>query len=160
MKIGLISDTHGNLERTDRAVALLKAHGVGAVIHCGDIGSQAVLLAMVEAFDPPRIPAYAVLGNCDYDSFVGAGVEICDRFADLELDGKAIAVIHGDDASRFHQAIASQRFDFVFTGHTHVREDRFVGRTRVINPGAVHRAAQPGVAVLDTRSGELAWLDL
>ena len=130
------------------------------MIHCGDIGSQQVLIALVEIFEPPKIPVHAVLGNVDLDDYIGAGVELCGRFAELEFAGKKIAVVHGDDFSRLQQAVAAQRFDYVFTGHTHAREDRREGRTRIINPGAVHRAARPGVAVLDLATGSLEWLDL
>lgn len=160
MKIGLLSDTHGDAARTIRAASLLKSHGVEAVIHCGDIGSQRVLTELAGAFEPPKIPVYAVDGNVDCEDYTGAGIELCGEFADLTLGGKRIAIAHGHDALRLHQAIASGNFDYVFTGHTHAREDRHEGRTRIINPGAVHRAAIPGVAVLDTETGALARLDL
>lgn len=160
MKIGLISDTHGDIARTKRAAALLKSHAVEAVIHCGDIGSQRVLIELAEAFEPPRIPVYAVNGNVDYDDYVGAGIELCGGFGDINLGGKRIAVAHGHDGARLHQLIASQRYDYVFTGHTHVRDDRREGRTRIINPGAVYRAPVPGVAVIDTETGVLVRIDL
>lgn len=160
MKIGLLSDTHGDVARTVRAAGIMKDRGVQAVVHCGDICAQGVVTALAQAFDPPRTPVFAVLGNCDYGEYVGLGVELCDRFADINLDGRRIAVVHGDDAARFHRAIASQCFDFVFTGHTHCREDRHEGRTRIINPGAVHRATTPGFAVLDLAADALEFVDL
>ncbi len=160
MKIGLISDTHGDAGRTARAAKLLKSHGVEAVIHCGDIGSQRVLIELVEVFEPPKIPVYAVNGNVDYDDYVGAGVELLGDFGDIKLGGKRIAIAHGHDGARLYQLIASQRYDFVFTGHTHIRDDRREGRTRIINPGAVYRAAIPGVAVIDTETGALMRIDL
>jgi predicted phosphodiesterase len=43
-------------------------------------------------------------------------------------------------------------------GHTHVRADERVGTVRVINPGALHRAAQKTVATLDTETGEVKFL--
>jgi putative phosphoesterase len=160
MKIGLMSDTHGDVERTIRAARLLRVHHVGAVIHCGDIGSQRVLVELAGIFEPPHIPVYAVLGNMDHDEYIGAGVELCDRLADLELGGKSIAVIHGDDYARLRQAIVGQQFDYIFTGHSHAREDHREGRTRIINPGAVTRASHPGVAVLDTSTDTLTWYNL
>jgi uncharacterized protein len=160
MKIGLMSDTHGNVARTTRAAEMLRARRVEAVIHCGDIGSQGVLVALVEILEPPKIAVHAVLGNVDFDDYVGAGVELRGRFADLQLAGRRVAILHGDDFSRLRQAVASQRFDYIFTGHTHSSEDRREGRTRIINPGALHRAARPGVAVLDISDDSLAWIDL
>lgn len=160
MKIGILSDTHGNMPRTVRAAELLKIQGVEAVIHCGDICAQGVIDELAAAFDPPRTPVFAVLGNCDYDDLAGSGVELCGRFADIELGSKRIAIIHGDDYPLFSRTVACQEFDYIFTGHTHAREDRMAGRTRIINPGAVHRASEPGVAVLDTKTGALVYLDL
>jgi predicted phosphodiesterase len=45
--------------------------------------------------------------------------------------------------------------DYVFHGHTHVAEERKSGRTRVINPGALHRARPKTFAILDLASGAL-----
>lgn len=161
MKIGILSDTHGNVLRTIRAARLLRDHGIAAVLHCGDIGSQRVLIELAEAFPPEsKIPVHAVLGNVDGDDLIGAGVHLHGRLADLELDGKRIVIIHGDDASRLRQTLAAQRHDYIFTGHTHQRADHREGRTRLINPGAVHRAATPGCAVLNTATGSLEYLDL
>lgn len=160
MKLGILSDTHGQVRRTRAAAEQLKARGVEAVIHCGDIGSQAVLLELVEAFAPPAIPVHAVYGNVDYDDYVGAGIELHGRFADLELGGRRIAIVHGDDGGRLYVACTSGRYDYVFTGHTHAREDRRQGRTRIINPGALQRTPQPGVAVLDLETDALTRIDI
>ena len=71
MRIGLLSDTHGQLARTRRGAQLLRAQGVAHVFHCGDIGSQEVLLALAEVLGPAGIPVTAVSGNMDrYDPLV------------------------------------------------------------------------------------------
>ena len=160
MKIGILSDTHGNTARTKRAAETLRDQGVAAVFHCGDIGSQAVLIALAEAFCEAGIPVHAVVGNVDFEDYLPAGINLHGRFAEIELAGKKIAVVHGDDFSRLQQAVRGQKFDYLFTGHTHAREDRRDGRTRIINPGAIQRAARPGFAVLDLASDVLAWSDL
>ena len=161
MKIGILSDTHGDVARTIRAAKLLRDAHVEAVIHCGDIGSQRIIAELIEAFAPEsKIPVHAVLGNVDGDELVGAGVDLRGRFADLQLGGKKIAVIHGDDGPLLRRTLFSQKYDYIFTGHTHVREDRRDGRTRLINPGAIYRAPVPGCAVLDTETGALTYLDL
>ena len=160
MKLGILSDTHGQVRRTRAAAEQLKARSVEAVIHCGDIGAQSVLLELVEVFAPPAIPVHAVYGNVDYDDYVGAGIELHGRFADVELGGRRIAIVHGDDGARLHIASTSGRFDYVFTGHTHAREDRREGRTRIINPGALQRTPRPSAAVLDLDTDTLEWLDI
>jgi predicted phosphodiesterase len=49
----------------------------------------------------------------------------------------------------------AQEHDYLLQGHTHVRLDECVGRTRIINPGALHRAAVKTVVTLDTRADRL-----
>ena len=160
MKLGILSDTHAMVARTRQLADRLREEHVDAVIHCGDIGSETILEILYATFGPSEVPVHAVLGNVDYEVYPEIGVEIHGRFASLSLGGKRIAVIHGDDERTLRDAIASGRFDYVFTGHTHQRDDRTVGSTRIINPGALQRTAQPGGAVLDLDNGELRYLNL
>lgn len=166
MKIGILSDTHGDTRRTQAALDLLLAQGVQAVCHCGDIGSESVLTAMAATCLSREVPVYAVLGNVDvYEHEVtafpnGAGVTVCGRHAELEWCGRKVAVIHGDDPQPFFHLVRSQQFDYCLTGHTHLADDFLQGRTRVINPGAVYRARTPSVAVLDLERDHLQVLPL
>lgn len=160
MKIGILSDTHGDVERTRSAVQTLLSQSVTQLIHCGDIGSERVLFELVEHCTPAAIPVHAVLGNVDlYDDAVRnfppeSGVEV-KRKHELKLGGSSILVIHGDDYVALEDAIDSGAFDLIFTGHTHVAADRRVGNSRIINPGAVTHAETPGFATLDLSSGLL-----
>lgn len=157
MLIGILSDTHGDTHRTAHALAIFRSLGAGAILHCGDIGSTGVLAELATS----EVPVHAVLGNVDlYDPDIEAfpattRVVMHGRFADLVIDGHRIAIAHGDDALILRRAIISGDFEYVFTGHTHEARDDRVGPTRVINPGAVHRANPPGVATLDLVSGTL-----
>jgi len=166
MLIGVLSESHGSVPRTRAAALLLKKAGVRAVIHCGDMGQEAVLIEMASIFAPAQIPVYAVLGNVDlyHDALEqfpeSAGVSVLGRFADLRLAGKRIAVVHGDDVRKLHALTHSGNFDYVFTGHTHVQDDTRCDRTRVINPGAVYRAAEPSAATLDLVTDELNFIPL
>lgn len=164
MIIGLLSDTHSNLKRTARAVAALKSLRVEQVIHCGDIGSSLVLTELAAGFSDPDIPVTCVLGNVDgWDDDLYSPVnhvQIAGRFAAMELAGRKIAVLHGDDAGRLNACTRSGEYDYIFTGHTHVRADEHYGKTRVINPGAIHRSPEPGCAVLDLKTGRLRFLDI
>ena len=51
-------------------------------------------------------------------------------------------------------------YTYLFTGHTHQADDRRQGRTRLINPGAVHRSATPSLAVLDLATDALEHMAL
>lgn len=64
-------------------------------------------------------------------------------------------VIHGDDFVLKKRLLTEQQHDYLFQGHTHQREDVTFGRTRLINPGALHRANPRTAALLDLETGEL-----
>lgn len=164
MNIGILSDSHGNIARTRAAIAALKPFAPVHVIHCGDIGTNAVLDELAAGFADPETPVTCVLGNVDSwegDLFSPVPfVKIEGRFARLEMSGKKLGIIHGDEFIRLKSIIAGQEFDYLFTGHTHLRSDEIQGRTRIINPGALHRAAEPGCAVLDLTKNRLVYLDL
>ncbi len=158
-----MSDTHGDVKRTAKAIDALRKFNPAHVIHCGDIGSDGVLTELAAGFADPEVPVTCVLGNVDgyQDLFSPAPhIQVAGRFATLDLDGRKIAVVHGDDYRRLIGAMQSGAYDYIFTGHTHERADDQEGRTRVINPGAIHRSREPGCAVLDLESGELTYIDV
>jgi hypothetical protein len=159
MKVGILSDTHGDAGSTTKAIALLKKESVNIVVHCGDIGSDAILNELAGAFGLAGIPVHAVLGNVDRPNLlqfpVSTGIRIASSKAEVECGGKRLAVIHGHDLQVMKDAIVSGRYDFIFTGHTHIPSDKKLGATRVINPGALYQANPHTVAVLDLDSGDL-----
>lgn len=146
MQIGVVSDTHGHAGYTREAIRMLESLGVEAVLHCGDIGSPAI----VELFS--AWPTHFVFGNVDHDAAAlreairAAGQTCHDRFGRLELAGRRIAFLHGDDTALLEQTIAKGRFDLVCHGHTHVARNVARGRTRVLNPGALYRATPHSIA--------------
>ncbi len=161
MKIGILSDTHGNLPATVTAARIFSAAGVEAVLHCGDIGSADILAELAAVFHPMEVPVYAVFGNVDIYSpdwkFFPSniGVQLLGRFGEVELDGRRIALLHSDDRARFHKNISSGDYDFVFSGHSHEVHDRVIGTTRCINPGTAGRGQPNTCAILDLTSGKL-----
>ncbi len=161
MKIGILSDTHGNLPATAKAAHLFSVAGVGAVLHCGDIGSSDVLAELSTVFHPLEVPVYAVFGNVDLYSSdwkfspSNIGVQLFGRFGEVELEGCRMALLHSDDQTRYDKTISSGDFDFVFSGHSHEVHDHRVGATRCINPGTAGRGVPGTCAILDLSSGEL-----
>ncbi|MCK4563844.1 MAG: metallophosphoesterase family protein [Verrucomicrobia bacterium] len=166
MKTGILSDTHGNIPATTKAARIFEAAEVGAVLHCGDIGGSDVLAELAAVFHPLGVPVYAVLGNvdihsCDWKFFPSnIGVKLLGRFGELELDGQKMALLHSDDRRRFHQAISSGDYDFIFSGHSHEVHDHTVGTTRCINPGTAGRGAPNTCAILDLACGDLSVVPL
>jgi predicted phosphodiesterase len=73
----------------------------------------------------------------------------------LTLESKRIALIHGDDYRLKQKILAEQQFDYLLLGHSHVRKDERIGKTRIVNPGALHRANPRTAATLDLASDQL-----
>ena len=148
MLIGVLSDTHGRVDRTQQAVRLLESLRVERVLHCGDVGSLGVL-ELLGAW-----PTEFVLGNVDSpwalrDAVLAEGHTCHDRFGSLAWEGKQIALLHGDEQRRLREAIHGGHWDLVCCGHTHQAEITTVDRTLVLNPGALHRSSRPSIAVVE-----------
>lgn len=159
MRIGLLSDTHGEVWTTQEAVWRFASLRVDAVIHCGDIGPP----EMVRLFC--RWPCHFVLGNMDDHGALrraldAAGHTCYERFGHLSLEGRSIAFLHGDDAVLLRQTIKSGQWDLVCHGHTHVATMVSEGPTLVVNPGAIQRTDSPSVAVIELPSLEVTQVSL
>lgn len=151
MKIGIMSDTHDNLNATEEAVKLFNEKGVDQVLHAGDLVSPFVvgILSKLEA------DLHFVWGNNGGDrnhvrqKFEKIGVEPKD-FESLEISGRRIALIHGENEEIVKALAESDDYDVVVRGHTHdpgISEDPMV-----INPGPAsgYLAKSRTVALLDT----------
>ena len=160
MLIGILSDSHGRHLPVRAAVSLFDSLGVSHIIHCGDVGG-------VEVFDElVGRPLTFVWGNTDYpaggllsylhdvDLAVPNGVP-----ARIDLDGKRFAVFHGHEPG-FGAALDALDVDYIFHGHSHVARDDTIGGTRIINPGALHRARRKSVATLETATDTLTFHEL
>lgn len=138
MKIGILSDTHNHTPRTREALKFFREEKVRELIHCGDM----TRIETAELFQDFTL--HHVFGNNDIDEIglqltiqaFAPGSGSCELYS-AEIDGKRIAAIHGHQLSTLMQLIQSQRYDYVFHGHTHRVRDERIGKTRVINPGAL-----------------------
>ncbi len=152
MKIGLIADTHNNIALTKRAVDIFREKGVSLVIHAGDLTSPKIM----ELFSP--LKCAFVLGNSDIDvEMINARAEEmgCGRVGEcceLEVDGKKIFVLHGNDVPLFRKAVSSGKYHYIIKGHTHFFENYVSSSTRVINPGTLYGDEECTVAILDTET--------
>lgn len=155
MRIGIISDTHDRAEVIAEAIRLLAEQNVELILHCGDIET----IETVNLF--AAIPTHFVFGNWDKDkaklttSIRDIGGVAYDSFGALELAGKRLAWVHSHERHQLYELEHCNYFDYVFYGHTHVREQHRTGKTLVANPGALFRANPKTCVVLDVISGEL-----
>ena len=151
MLIGVVSDTHGHVQNTQAAARMLDSLGVEAALHCGDIGSEAIVPLFAQW------PTHFVLGNVDEGGITAAlqtaiekaGQTFHGRFGSLELAGVKIALLHGDDERLLQQTISAGKHQLVCHGHTHAARNERIGSTLVLNPGALYRANPHSIALVD-----------
>ena len=149
MLIGILSDTHNDIEMTLKALDEFHARKVSMLIHAGDITSPR-LISFFRDFDTK-----IVLGNGDLDidlinsECIKFGFGPVQKVRTLTIDSKIIHVSHGNNVFEFRNAIDSEKYDYVIKGHTHTFEDYMSNGTRIINPGALYGTDEYSVAVLD-----------
>src|SRR5262249_28725815 len=154
MQIGILSDTHNRYPTVETALALLQARKVNFLIHCGDI-EDAETVWLFQGFT-----AHFTFGNCDHDraelrqAIYGIGATLHEDWGYIDVNGVKLAFTHGDDQRLLHELERSGAFDYLFHGHTHHAVDNRKGSTRIINPGALHRARLKTFVVLDLASGK------
>ena len=161
-RLGSLSDTHGDAARARRAVELLRSRGATRILHLGDIGSESVLDHLV------GVDSTVVFGNCDdarslrrYAELLGIAVAHPAAIIELKSGGRSlrIGITHGHLLDEIEQLFRAE-VDILLHGHTHVARDDMVGSTRVMNPGALHRAERKTAMLLDLASGEAEWIDV
>jgi putative phosphoesterase len=157
MQIGILSDTHDKLGRAITAVEQLVAAGAEVLIHCGDLCGPQMVYAL------ERRPSYFVIGNNEWDlgglrrAARDTGSTCLEWGGTVELANRRLAVTHGHLEKEL-RALLATRPEYLLTGHSHVQHDYREGPTRRINPGALHRAAEFSVALLDLKTDELRFL--
>jgi uncharacterized protein len=141
MDIGIISDTHDDVSNLKIALSVFNERKVRYVIHAGDY----VFPGVVKEFKNLNGKLIGVLGNNDGEklgllkNFNDIGGELFGEFGTLQLDGLRIAIYHGTDNKLTQAIIASQLYDLVICGHSHIKRDDKIGNTLVLNPGSAHK---------------------
>ncbi|MCP3904693.1 MAG: metallophosphoesterase [Planctomycetes bacterium] len=157
--VGILADSHGHAETTARAVRALEDAGAELLVHLGDVETEAVIDELVGR------RAHLVFGNCDFDTdalarYAGhVGVQVDGLVGQIEVDGRRITFTHGHLRPPMDAAITAGDH-YLLHGHTHELRDERIGGTRVINPGALFRAARYTAVVLDPAQDRLEVLDV
>jgi len=165
MIIGIISDTHDNAINLLKAIELFNKKNVELVIHCGDWVS-------------PFMPSFCKDLNCKIISIFGNNegdiyrflnnnnIEFHNKTAELELDNRKIAIYHGDSKPLLNSLVDSEKYDVVFSGHTHIPFVKIKGKTLHVNPGSTCGIAESKltdkitVATYDTKTNNAEIVDI
>jgi len=147
VRLGIIADTHGLL----RPEVFEVFSRVDRILHAGDIGPPELLIEL-----ETLAPVTAVYGNTD-------GFDIrarCPEVAELELEGLAFTLTHGDQLGSPTPAGLRQAFpgaDVIVYGHTHRPLLELVDRTvTVMNPGGAGPRRfnlMPSVGIMELEPG-------
>jgi len=159
MHIGILSDSHGRIDRIVSALQLLESRGAELYLHLGDIGDEDAIDAMA------GWNVRMVFGNCDWDESglrrraMEHGLVVDHPIGRIEFDGQVLAYTHGH-RNELMQVAMADRVKWLLHGHTHEPRDECIDGTRLINPGALQRATRYTVALLDTDEDALDVLEL
>jgi hypothetical protein len=146
MKIGLISDTHGDVEGWRKAMDLLGSCQL--ILHAGDHLYHGVFNPILASYDPLQlatemnecpVPILHARGNCDSEvDQVAVADPIMSPYFVCDVDGLRIMVTHGDgkgDAELVEMA-GGYGVQLLVRGHTHVHGVWNHGSLLVCNPGS------------------------
>ena len=165
MLAGLMADTHDRLPMVEKAVRKFNEEGVELVLHAGDYVAPFV----IPRFRELKAKLVGVFGNNDGDRELlkrrfseYEGMELRGNFAELRVNGRKIALMHGSEEELLRALIESQNFDVVVHGHTHKAEIYRKGKTLVVNPGEVcgYLTAKSTIALLNIEKLEAKIVEL
>jgi len=150
MKMGIMADSHDNLDAIAQAVAAFNDLAVDWVIHAGDYVAPFTFRVLSRL----NAPIFGVFGNNDGEkagllkAVTGLG-EIHDPPAVFTREGVSILVVHDLDTI---SAVEKVKEDVVVCGHTHRYLIEDEKRPLVINPGETGGwlNGKRTVALLDT----------
>jgi uncharacterized protein len=150
MKVGIISDTHDDIENVQEAIQIFNKNKVEYVIHAGDY----VFPGIVKEFKNLNAKFIGILGNNDGEkdgiskTFMEINGELKGDLGEIEIDGIKFVIYHGTN-SKIKQSIhLSQIYDILICGHTHKKEPKESGAiksnkgTFTLNPGSAHRKSE------------------
>ncbi len=162
MKIGVISDTHGNISAVRKAFKIFA--DVEVIMHAGDIFSHGASSYSIGNHNTQDLSRY--LNSQDRQMMASKGN--CDRPSDQQSllfdmlrphvlykhSGYCLLMFHGDDNNmqRIGDIISQNNVNIVISGHTHVFRAVLRKDILYLNPGSpsLPRSADPpSAAVID-----------
>jgi len=153
MKIAIISDIHDNFVNLGKCLDWCAAHGVDALICCGDVTNAETLKMMSKKFN--RV-IYLVRGNVEIynDSDLRFdNIKYLGRIGRVELGGKNVGICH--EPFLIEKVLELGKCDLIFYGHTHKPWAAPVKAAQAINPGTLGAVFQKATfAVWDTAEKE------
>ena len=163
MRIGIISDTHNNVENLHKALNRLQQEDIITIFHCGDL-TDPETARLLDGFQ-----VYFTYGNGD--TVTGKIREMLLSYNPTswtgftftgDVNGVSVAATHGHLDGMVDQLTQSGKYAYVFKGHSHRRLDVIKNGTRLINPGSLGglKVEPRGFCILDLTSGQLDFIEV
>lgn len=136
MKVLLLSDSHGRVDRLEKLFEKAQKAKVKHVIHAGDFAVYGVDEIFAKF---PEINFYIARGNCDVNEDILEKIRllkncVLKEVLEMKLDGIDFAVSHIEGIS---QNKIKDKIDFFCHGHTHRSKIQKRDGFMVLNPGAL-----------------------
>jgi hypothetical protein len=144
MKIGVMSDSHGNIEYVRRAAEYMMEAEVEYIIHLGDDYYDARIL--------DNLPANVIKVPGVYET-IYQDASVPNRLVE-DIAGLKVLITHTKNSHRNdlpqderpEEYIASQKVDIVLFGHSHSFCARVEGGVLMVNPGHLRPEDKRGEA--------------
>ncbi len=157
MKILVLSDLHGRVDRAERVLSLHR--DADEILFLGDGVRECSSL-----MEKMALPWIGVRGNCDLFSRVGEDVPeermlLLGGFKILMTHGHRLGVKHGIGAAAAYAV--SRGADILLYGHTHVAEERCLSLGEaslwVMNPGSIGepRGGEPSYGLIQIQGNSI-----
>jgi len=151
MKIGVLSDTHDNLPKIQKAVKLFNQKKVSFVLHAGDF----VAPFTIDKLKKLSCEWLGVFGNNDGEKnglFSKSQGRIRKAPLRIRLSGRKITIVHDRAILDFEK----EKADLIVFGHSHKAEIIRLKNKLIVNPGECSGwlSGKSSVAVVDLQSLE------
>ena len=130
-RLGVFSDTHGNVDYLEKALDFFENFEIGGVCHLGDDYEDAgpVEKRHLELFRVPGIYSHLYVEN------------LAPKKLQVKFAGRNLTLVHSrEDLSEADHS----RSDVILYGHTHKFEIRRVEKSLILNPGHLKAVSYKG----------------
>ncbi|MEM0243367.1 MAG: YfcE family phosphodiesterase [Candidatus Aenigmatarchaeota archaeon] len=161
MKVAIFSDTHDNTENILKLIRLLNKIKIDYAFFCGDICSP----FSIELFKNLEVnKLFVVFGNNDGDKLslikhMPKNAKYFNYFGEVKINNKKIFITHFDFVGK--AVTLTNKYDFVFFGHSHKKEVIESSKTLAINPGEIlGYFGKPSFCILNLESKEYSFYNI
>lgn len=156
MKIAIISDSHGSIDRLKSVFINTSKEGIKNILHAGDFLEEGVV-KIFAGFS--ELNFFIAIGNNDVNK---ERLEKLKRLSNVEIAevvfcqlGKYnIAISHYDGVAEVKSREISQKVDIFIHGHTHRPTVVRRGKSTMLNPGALCEDGKCVILDLETMKGK------